>query len=222
MDVIIPESVKAAAPIVTCTIEGILEEEDLRALVLGTPLPSMPEAAVAPATPEPELVDGDLKKIREKHHSLARMIADGMTQRMAGRIAGFSESYVSILLNSPSMQELIELYRIQNGAAHRVIAEKLRSVGMKAVEALDKALDANELKDPHALAAVAKLGLDRSDHGPSSRVHRVDEHHIVDHAKLREQMAEAQKGSRNYIVPVTEVRKALEPPVSEPEEPANG
>lgn len=206
---IIPESVQNATPIVTCTLEGIIEESDLRALMLG--VPAHPQPAGAPPLEEEE-DPRDLKKIREKHHSIARMIADGLTQRMAARIAGMSESYVSVLLNSPAMQELVEMYRIHNGAASRVITEKLRATGMKAVEMLDKALDAGSITDPHALTSIAKLGLDRSDHGPSSSKRVIDERHVIDHAELMRQMNEARKGSAEYIVPVAEVRAALAGP----------
>ena len=54
-NLIIPEEVMAPRPIVTCTIEGILDEEDLRELA-GNAL--APTEVVRPAEEDPK----DLKK----------------------------------------------------------------------------------------------------------------------------------------------------------------
>lgn len=203
-DLVIPEAATKMTQIVTCTVEGILDEEDLRALALGAPA-LLPTPNVEPDDPS------DLKKLREKHHSVARMVASGMSQRLVATITGYTESYISILLNSPAMNELIEMYRIQNGAAAQVITEKLRTVGGKALDRLNDQLDENKLNNQE-LIATAKLGADRSGHGPSSHKHVVDERHLVDHAEITRLHMEARKGSTGYIVPVQEVRKALEGP----------
>lgn len=195
-------------PMVTCTVEGILDEGDLRELMLGV------EAAAG----EPlEIEDpSDLKKIRERHHSVARMIAGGLSQRMVAQLCGYTESYLSILLNNPAMQELIELYRIQHGSAQQIAIEKLRTVGMKALEALDKDLDANLLTKQEKLS-LAKLGLDRGELGPSSTSKVLREDHIFDHAELQRRNADARNRNAPFIVPAEDVRKALAPPPKQTE-----
>lgn len=204
---IIPPEAQGAPQIVTCTVEGIVDEDDLRRIVS--------EAGGKAPSAEPEDNPGNLKKIREKHHSVARMIAvGGLSQRMVAQLSGYTESYLSILLNNPAMQELIEMYRIQSGAATAVITEKLKTVGLKAVEKLDERLEANELNNQELLAA-AKLGLDRGGHGPQSKSHIVSEHHNIDHARLAELNAEARRRSSEFIVPVEEVRGALAPPAKD-------
>jgi hypothetical protein len=204
MDLIIPEALKGRInPIVTCVIEGILDEEDLRALALGAP-PSVPGA------PPPEVDDpADLKKVREKHHSVARLIASGgMSQRMVATITGYTEGYLSVLLNNPAMIELVEMYRIQSGAANAIITEKLKTVGGKALEKLEGKIDAGDL-NANELIQAAKLGMDRAGHGPTSSSRHVEEKHLVDHAELTRLHNEARRGSAEYTVPVEQVRKAL-------------
>lgn len=198
------------APIVTCVVEGILEEVDLRELALSTSLGTEPVENENPA---------DLKKIREKHHSVARMIAGGLNQRMVSQLCGYEEHYLSVLLNNPSMQELVELYRIQLGAATQIITEKLKTVGLKALEQLDERVEAGTLTNLE-LIATGKLGLDRAGHGPQTKHHNVDEQHIIDHAELIRLNKDAQARSAGHIVPASEVRAALPPP-SSPESPAN-
>lgn len=206
--IIVPPDFVELNPIVTCTIEGILTEEDLRELALGGLAPDAApgELTVTPDDDNPN----DLKKIREKHHSVARMMASGMTQRMVAACCGFTEQYLSILLNNPSMKELVELYRIKHGAATEVITEKLKTVGLKAVERLEEKLEAGELSNQELLGA-AKLGLDRGGHGPASKQHHLVENHLIDHAAIVEMNNEARRRSANLIVDVKEVRQAVLP-----------
>lgn len=195
--------------IVTCTIEGVLEPEDLAALVSG------PVEGATPAVPKEVEDPTNLKKIRERHHGVARNIAAGMSQSLVASMCGYTDSYLSILLNNPAMQELVGLYRQQHNSSAVLIAEGLRSVGMKAVERIAERLDEEgegAVTDIHELTAIAKLGLDRSGHGPASTTTVVKEDHIIDHAKLLELNQRAKSASREYIVPVAEVRAALTPP----------
>lgn len=205
---IIPEEVMSPRPIVTCVIEGILEPDDLRQIV-GNAL--APTEYIKPAEENPN----DLKKLREKHHSVARMIAGGMQQRMVAMISGYDEAYLSTLLNAPSMQELVEMYRIQNGSNAQLVIEKLQTVGVTALEKLQERLDSEAGLNNNELIQVAKLGLDRADFGPSSRRLNVNENHSIDHARLKELEQEARRGSAEHIVPTSEVRKALPKPRDE-------
>lgn len=205
--IILPEGLPT--PIVTCEIEGILEADDLRELALTGGESQQPSAEVEDPS--------NLKRIKEKHHSVARMCSSGLSQRMVAQLCGYTESYLSILLNSPAMQELVELYRIQNGAAANLITEKLRTVGLKALERLDERIDEDSL-DNNELLGAAKLGMDRAGHGPSSTSHNVTEQHIIDHAEIQRRNREAQERSAQYIVPASEVRAVLEAPKEQQDE----
>jgi hypothetical protein len=195
--ILVPEGLQVRPTMTTCTIEGSLEAEDLRNLLITTDNITVDED-------DPR----DLKKIREKHHHVARQVAAGLTQRLVANICGYSEEYISILLNSPAMVELVELYRIQNGQAAQLAHEKLKTVGLKALELLDGKLDKDELNNQE-LISTAKLGLDRSGHGPTSTQKHIGEQHVFDHAKLHELNQEARRRNVDYIVPQDEVRESL-------------
>lgn len=199
----VPEGLQFTPTMTTCTIEGQLEEEDLRQLVMGT-------GDVRPDEDDPS----DLKKIKEKHHHVARLVADGLKQTLVSALTGYDDAYLSVLLKAPAMIELVELYRIKNGAAIDVVTEKLKTVGLKALERLDARVEADEL-DNNELISTAKLGFDRAGHGPASK-HQVDfEQHIFDHAKLAELNKEAKRRNAEYIVPQEEIREALRLPSPE-------
>lgn len=207
--------IEAEPKIITCTIEGILEEADLRELLVGggdEGRETAPSIAEPKSSPTPEFIPfeetGDLRRLRERHHHVARLIAQGMQQSLVASIIGYTQSYLSVLLNAPAMRELVEFYRIQNGAASQVIVERLKTVGLKA---LDKIEDKLETEDMSAfeLAAVAKLGLDRAGHGPSSTQHVIKEEHLIDHAEIKRLNDQALRRSSEHIIPIAEVRKAL-------------
>lgn len=185
------------APIVTCTIQGILEPADLARLHAPTVAKANGPAAAVAGTGEVV----DLQKVREKHHSVARMIAQGLTQRLVASISGYTESYLSILLDNPAMEELVTFYRLQSGNATEVIGEKLREVGMTALEKISQKLENEEMLSTQDLIAISKLGLDRSGHGPSQKHEIKTESHIFDHAQLAALNRKALEGSRNFIHP---------------------
>lgn len=201
----VPELAGELAATVTCTIEGILDEDDLRELALTRMEQDVAAPAALPVLDDPT----DLKRIKERHHHVARLIANGMTQRLVASICNYDESYLSILLNNPSMMELVELYRIQAGASVEVITERLRTMALKATEKLNDKLDADEITDVNELTSIAKLGFDRSGQGPQSKQHVVKENHIIDHAELQRHNAAIRARNREQIVPASEVRAAL-------------
>lgn len=202
----IPEDIgEVLRPMVTSTIEGILDEDDLAELAAG-----YGPGDVRPDDDNP----ADLKKIREKHHGVARLVSEGLSQRLVAQICGFSETYISILLNNPAMVELVEMYRIQAGSAIKVATDKLKSVGMKALEQLEEKVDAGGMNATE-LTGVAKLGLDRGGLGPQTKAHHVIENHNIDHAEIAKLNAEARRRNAALIVDVKDVRKAIEPKLLE-------
>lgn len=183
-----------AAKIITCTIVGIVEESDLVGILEG----AVPDDGQPPA-PKPVPVDTSPKVLREKHHSVARLVAQGLTQDLVAELSGYTPSYLSTLLGSPSMAELVSFYRAQNGNAAEVIGENLRRVGGIAVAKLEAKLDGD--LDVSELVSIAKLGLDRSGHGPTQKVDHNHQHTVVAPDHLEQLNAQARSASRQRILP---------------------
>jgi hypothetical protein len=128
-----------------------------------------------------------IKKLRERHHALAKCLAQGMKDGDAGLICGYSASRVSILKADTAFNELILFY--QNSSAERFIDAKiaLQELGMDALEDIREKMEDEENELPLGdLLAIAKLTLDRSGFGPSTKT-------TVDvKIGLAERMAQAQ------------------------------
>lgn len=188
--------------VVTCTVLGIVQQEDLARLVAAG---SRPLRHGDGSTTH----SGDLARIKEQHHAVARLIASGLSQTLVASITGYTQSYMSVLLNNPAMTELVSHYRAQLTNGAEVVAERLKHIALKAVDALAEDLEAGEL-DANEKLALAKLGLDRSGHGPHSKVSTVTEHHLFDHAELQRMNREARRASDADII-----RQALPAPAIE-------
>lgn len=177
------------AKVVTCTIEGIVEEADVARLLRDRQLNEVPMGLQA----------GDLKKIRERHQQVARYEASGMKRGIIAALTGYDESSLSTLLQAPAMQELVGFYRLAHQNASEQVSERLKHVALKAVDKLEDQLDADELSGQELLG-VAKLGLDRGGHGPHSKQTVVNEHHLIDHAELQRLNRAARADSAKHII----------------------
>jgi hypothetical protein len=198
MDLDLSSAFAVAKKICTVEVLGVVEASDLAAALRSAPA-TMPDAARIAADDEGDVAS--LKKLREKHHSVARLIAGGMTQRTAAAIAGYTESYLSVLLDNPAMIELVAFYRTGYQAANEAITERLKKAAGTALELLQEQMDAGgKDTDPQVLLGVAKLGYDRAGHGPSSHQHLVTEQHIFDHAELKRRDQAAREASASRII----------------------
>lgn len=205
----ISEALATVRTVTTVEILGSLEPEDVAAALAGgrdvTDGNSSPppQGHIAGFVAEDTPADGgkDIKRLREKHHSTARLIASGMTQRMVAQLVGYTEGYLSVLLGSPAMQELITLYRSNYIASSELMTERLHSLAGKAVDELHARMEETPGEiDVHALIAAAKLGLDRSGHGPTSHQNIREEKHIFDHAELVSRDRAARNESKSRVV----------------------
>lgn len=74
-----------------------------------------------------------LKRVTDRHHMLARLLAGGMPEGEAAIVTGYDVSRISILKNSPAFEELLALYRAE---AHREFASALEHMGGLARDAI--------------------------------------------------------------------------------------
>lgn len=94
-----------------------------------------------------------LKRITDRHHSLARLLASGTPENEAAAIVNYDLSRVSILKASPAFQELIALYRKEVNAQFATTLDHMAGLSRDALLELRDRLEnepekftANELR----------------------------------------------------------------------------
>lgn len=84
-----------------------------------------------------------IQRLTQRHHSLARLLANGTPEAEAALITGYGVSRVSILKNSPAFQELLSLYLKQKEEQFSGLLEQMAGVAKDAVSTLQERLEEN-------------------------------------------------------------------------------
>lgn len=111
-----------------------------------------------------------IKKLRDRHHALARCLADGLTDAEASAVTGYDGSRISVLKGDPAFKELVEFYRANRDAQYVEMHEALAGLGRDAVlELRDRMEDEPEKFTNKELRELVTNLADRTGHGPTSK-----------------------------------------------------
>jgi hypothetical protein len=80
-------------------------------------------------------------QMRERHHSAARLIAEGRSMAEVGAITGYSPSRISILKQSPDFQELVQVYKAQKDALFLDVHGRKATLAATAISVLQDRLE---------------------------------------------------------------------------------
>lgn len=158
-----------------------------------------------PATIQPV----PIKRLSERHHGLARLLAAGVAPSEAAAVMGYELSRVSILQGDPAFEELVSFYR------GKVDGEFAETMGQLAGMSKDIIIELrNRLEDEPEKFKVADLKdlltatLDRTGFGPTSKseVTNINLSGRLDEARRR-----AQEARRQAIMDVTPMRDVTPP-----------
>lgn len=135
----------------------------------GTMVRELDRVDIAALGEEKGSTPNPLKRITDRHHALARNLASGMKEAEAAHICGLSLSRVSILKNDAAFKELLNFYREGVDVAYAGLHEKLSGLASTALDELqDRMEDEPEKVSIGQLIELAKMGADRTGHGPQS------------------------------------------------------
>lgn len=98
-------------------------------------------------------------KIRQSHHALARLMAEGRKGVEIAAITGYSQSRISILKGDPAFAELVQYYSGQVEGKFMDVHERLAALQGDAVQELHSRLDEEPEKvSNQELMEIIKLG----------------------------------------------------------------
>lgn len=109
------------------------------------------------------------KKLSERHHALARILASGSSPAAAAVLTGYQLATVSTLQVDPSFKELMSFYRsnvdAQYVALHDIMAGLSKDAALVLRERLEE--DPDQVSTQH-IVEILKTTADRTGHGPKS------------------------------------------------------
>lgn len=111
-----------------------------------------------------------IKEFRERHHALARHIAEGKKPGEAALLCRYSQSRMSVLLADPAFQELVAHYQVMVNEKFVDFQEKLSELALDAALILQSRMEdkPEDLSDALVLQ-ILQVGADRTGHGPSQK-----------------------------------------------------
>lgn len=110
-------------------------------------------------------------RLRERHHSIARLLAAGLTPTQIGEMIGMAPSSISNIQKSPAFQSLLFSYAAENEKAASDFKSRLEATAGAALNELHERLVNNpeEFSAGVLLQTVNSLA-DRTGHGPTQKV----------------------------------------------------
>lgn len=111
-----------------------------------------------------------IAKLRDRHHALARCLAQGMSNAAASAITGYDPSRISILKADPTFKELVAQYTSIEDGLLADFTERATNLSLSAMnEIADRLEEAPEEFSVPTLLEIVKTTADRTGHAPISK-----------------------------------------------------
>lgn len=154
--------VRGPRPVSAPFIERTLVAEEVDLLLAGGEVRAKPQ-------PPAKRGQGEARRMTQRHHRLARLLAAGAKNDEAAFQAGYQPGTVSSLKADKTFQRLIAHYERELAPTFQIVGERLADLADGSLAVLaDRLEDAPENFTVKELIEMAKLGADRSGFGPTS------------------------------------------------------
>lgn len=102
-------------------------------------------------------------RIKNTHHTAARLVAEGKRNIEISAITGYSPAWISSLQQDPSFKELIAYYQANKEAQFVDFHARLAALGLSTIEELQERMETHpEQFTPKELIMMGEMALDRS------------------------------------------------------------
>lgn len=111
-----------------------------------------------------------VQKLKDRHHSLARLLASGVAEGEAAIIVGYDLARVSVLKSDPAFSELVSFYREKVDVAFAETMDQLAGLNRDALLELRERIENEPEKfSNEELRKLLETSLDRSGYGPTHK-----------------------------------------------------
>ena len=137
-----------------------------------------------------------IKRLKQIHHELARLIASGLSMAEVAASTGYSASRISILQKDPSFKGLVDHYKAHRDEIFCDVHKRMATLGLDAADELQERLETNpESFSVGQLTELMKATLDRGGFSPVQKTQSVSMSVTPEAlAKIREKHAQATQG----------------------------
>jgi hypothetical protein len=115
-----------------------------------------------------------IMRLRDRHHAIARMVANGMSNGQISLVSGMDPSRISILRSDPTFRQLVDDYRSIEESLQADFMERAATLTLTAMDAMQEALESDEPPPVTTALEIAKFGSDRIGHGPVTKTSNVN------------------------------------------------
>lgn len=130
-----------------------------------------------------------LKRITERHHALARLLASGMRPMDCSVVTGYDPSRISILQADETFKELVEFYANQVAEEFADVHTHMAGLNKDAILELRHRFEEDPEKFTNSqIFALVGLLSDRTGHGPQTQ-----SQHLHLHANIADRMDAARE-----------------------------
>jgi hypothetical protein len=119
-------------------------------------------------TPRPPQAASPGVKLKDRHHSVARLLAAGHKPWEVCAMTGYSASHLSLLQGDPAFEDLLSFYRKHADAAGADLPGRVRDTAALAVTRMAERLESEEMLDFGELTKATRDLLDRAGHSPKT------------------------------------------------------
>lgn len=115
-----------------------------------------------------------IKRLKQIHHELARLLASGLSPAEVAASTGYSASRISILQRDPSFKGLMDHYKTQRDEVFVDVHKRMATLGIDAADELQERLETNpESFSVGQLTELMKATLDRGGFSPVQKTQSV-------------------------------------------------
>lgn len=115
-----------------------------------------------------------IKRLKQIHHELARLLASGLSPAEVAASTGYSASRISILQRDPSFKGLMDHYKTQRDEIFVDVHKRMATLGIDAADELQERLEMNpESFSVGQLTELMKATLDRGGFSPVQKTQNV-------------------------------------------------
>lgn len=116
-----------------------------------------------------------IKRLKQIHHELARLLASGLTPAQVAASTGYSSSRISILQKDPSFKGLMDHYSAHRDEIFCDVHKRMAVLGLDAADELQERLENNpESFSVGQLTELMKASLDRGGFSPVQKTQSVN------------------------------------------------